>query len=308
MEGLIKEKRSRLDLTPATSRQRLLVHRCSAYYRLVPETDPLTKNIFVQRTPDSRIPGRRMNELVPPEPSQPPFKIIRRSQGDRRSKPHSQVGSVAREDRDLSDVEPFETGSLGGRSSAAGGSKQRMSIQEREAAYNEARSRIFMGFEEKEKAKERAPSPSFMYASLYEPSPSQQLYDPNQPPNQTNAPYGTQYYHPFAPGLPHDAEHYPPYPGHPLHDQHLPPPDPSQLMAHYPPPHIGYSYIYHPLPPPIQTSLLEQPGPMPPHQMQHVYPMASPPPPLPTPYHDKQPPTQYPYGAPTGFWHPVPGY
>ena len=167
MESLIKEKRSRVDLTPTTSYQRLLVHRCSAYYRLAPDTDPVTKCIFVQRTPDSRIPERRISELVPPESSsQPAFKIMRRSQGDRRNKPHSQAGSVAGEDGDLSDVEPSEAGSLGGRSSAAGGSKKHMTIQEREAAYNEARSRIFMGFEEKEKAKEKDMSASSSSLSL----------------------------------------------------------------------------------------------------------------------------------------------
>jgi hypothetical protein len=82
---------------------------------------------------------------------------MRRSAHDRvRTKPHSQTGSVAGEDADLSDVEPSESGSLGGRSNATGGSssKKRMTIEEREAAYNEARSRIFMGFEEKEKEKD----------------------------------------------------------------------------------------------------------------------------------------------------------
>ncbi|KAH6915911.1 hypothetical protein BKA70DRAFT_1092461 [Coprinopsis sp. MPI-PUGE-AT-0042] len=405
MESLIKEKRPRVDLTPTTSYQRLLVHRCSAYYKLVPETDPLTKNIFVQRTPDSRIPERRMSELVPPESSsQPAFKIMRRSQGDRRNKPHSQAGSVAGEDGDLSDVEPSEAGSLGGRSSAAGGSKKHMTIQEREAAYNEARSRIFMGFEEKEKAKEkdmsasssslsltsasassanedslgdldgsitspatesewsgpsgqhsrdrkdhnrrgnasassstrsmrsgyhgnhsnpssrnsRAPSPSFKYASLYEPAPSQQLYDPNQPPNQMNAPYGTQYYHPFAPvpqgyAPPYNAGWYPPYPGYPPpHDPHHPPPDPSRPIEHYPSPQMGYPHMWHPpnQPPPIQTGPLGQQGPMQHHQTHqgHAHPAASPPPQPPAQYPYGQPPGQYPYGAPAGYGHPAPGY
>lgn len=414
--------RSCVDLTPTTSYQRLLVHRCSAYYKLAPETDPATKNIFVQRTPDSRMyvfstlrlmfftndwylacsPERRMSELVPPESSsQPAFKIMRRSQGDRRNKPHSQAGSVAGEDGDLSDVEPSEAGSLGGRSSAAGSSKKHMTIQEREAAYNEARSRIFMGFEEKEKAKEkdmsasssslslnsasassangdslgdldgsitspatesewsgpsaqysrdrkdhnrrgnasassstrsmrsgyhgnhsnpssrnsRAPSPSFKYASLYEPAPSQQLYDPNQPPNQMNAPYGTQYYHPFTPQgyMPqYNAGYYPPHPGYPSHDPHHPPPDPSRPLEHYPPPQMGYSYMWHPpnQPPPIQTSPLGQPGPMQPHQTHQgpAYPVASPAPQSPAQYQYGQPPSQYPYGAPAGYGHPAPGY
>ncbi|KAF8887316.1 hypothetical protein BD779DRAFT_1527416 [Infundibulicybe gibba] len=163
MEGLINNNRLRIDLAPATSYQRLLVHRCSAYYKLVPEGDPVSKGIFVVATAESRIPSRRLCELVPAEAApQPAFKIMRRSlQQDRRSKPQSQAGSVAGEDADLSDVEPSEAGSLGGRSNATGGSNtKRMTIKEREAAYNVARSRIFMGFEEKEKEKDMNASSS----------------------------------------------------------------------------------------------------------------------------------------------------
>ncbi|KAF9454253.1 hypothetical protein P691DRAFT_443888 [Macrolepiota fuliginosa MF-IS2] len=41
MEGLINdERRQRIELAPASTYQRLLVHRCSAYYKLVPETEP----------------------------------------------------------------------------------------------------------------------------------------------------------------------------------------------------------------------------------------------------------------------------
>ncbi|KAF9454252.1 hypothetical protein P691DRAFT_809798 [Macrolepiota fuliginosa MF-IS2] len=81
---------------------------------------------------------------------------MRRSSTDRRNKTPHQAGSVTGEDGDLSDLEPSETGSLGGRSNTTGGSaKKHMTIEEREAAYNEARSRIFMGFEGKEKVKEK---------------------------------------------------------------------------------------------------------------------------------------------------------
>lgn len=47
--------RQRIDLQPATSYQRLLVHRCSAYYKLSPEGDPVTKGISVHPTPESRM-------------------------------------------------------------------------------------------------------------------------------------------------------------------------------------------------------------------------------------------------------------
>lgn len=58
MEGLISDRtltRQRIDLTPATSYQRMLVHRCSAFYGLSPETDPLTKAISVSITSESRM-------------------------------------------------------------------------------------------------------------------------------------------------------------------------------------------------------------------------------------------------------------
>ncbi|KAG6910012.1 hypothetical protein DXG01_013734 [Tephrocybe rancida] len=164
MEGLINDRRTRIDLTPSTSYQRLLVHRCSAFYKLTPESDPNSKGIIVTSTTDSRIPARRLCDLVPPESTTAPaFKIMRRS-ADRRPgrQQSSHAGSVAGDDADLSDQDPSESGSQGGRSNATGRSsnKSRMTIEEREAAYNEARSRIFMGFEEKEKEKDMSASSS----------------------------------------------------------------------------------------------------------------------------------------------------
>ncbi|KAF8448994.1 hypothetical protein L210DRAFT_3439692 [Boletus edulis BED1] len=168
MESLINDRRPRIDLMPNTSYQRLLVHRCSTYYKLAPDTDPITKVINVLLAPDSRIPARRIAELVPAQSStQPTFKIMRRSPTDRqRPKPHSQAGSVAGEDAELSDPEPSEAGSLGGRSNTTGSSKKHKTIAEREAAYNEARSRIFMGFDEKERGKEKDLSASSSTLSL----------------------------------------------------------------------------------------------------------------------------------------------
>ena len=42
-------------MNPTTSYQRLLVHRCSAYYRLAPESDPTSKGISVYPTADSKM-------------------------------------------------------------------------------------------------------------------------------------------------------------------------------------------------------------------------------------------------------------
>ncbi|KAI8996516.1 hypothetical protein BD414DRAFT_455322 [Trametes punicea] len=165
MEALIKDRRARIDLTPATSYQRLLVHRCSAYYKLSPETDPITKNIIVYYRSDSRIPPRRICELVPAEESaQPTIQIMRRPRG----RQHSQPGSTAGEDADTSDVDASEAGSIGSRNNAgaSAAAKRYKTIEEREAAYNEARSRIFMDFEEKEKEKEKDMSASSSTFSL----------------------------------------------------------------------------------------------------------------------------------------------
>ncbi|KAG5637285.1 hypothetical protein H0H81_005080 [Sphagnurus paluster] len=346
-------------------------------------------------------PARRLCDLVPPEmTAQPAFKIMRRSAPERRSsKAQSQAGSVAGEDADLSDVEPSETGSLGGRSSATGGSsnKKRMTIEEREAAYIEARSRIF-GLEEKEKGKEkdmsasssslslvsgsastsgeggssaagdldetvsspateseysgpsgpvvrekkennrhlprnasasssrslrgapgssrnsRAPSPSFTFATIYE--PSQPMYDPSQPPHHA---YHPQYAYPYAPpGQPHNA--YYGYPYYPPYNPYQSPPLPQHSASdpstpsneiYMSAPHGGYAHPYGGWPPP------QHPAPPPPH-MQH--PSQIPPPPphhgmnpngAPPPGHAPQyqpympPPHAYPY--PMSYYPPQPG-
>ncbi|KAI0766634.1 hypothetical protein BD413DRAFT_569195 [Trametes elegans] len=153
MEALIKDRRVRIELSPSTSYQRLLVHRCSAYYKLSPEADPVTKSIIVYCRSESRIPSRRICELVPAEQAtQPTIQIMRRPRG----RQYSQPGSTAGEDADTSDVDASEGGSIGSRSNTASAAAKRpKTIEEREAAYNEARSRIFMDFEEKEKEKEK---------------------------------------------------------------------------------------------------------------------------------------------------------
>jgi hypothetical protein len=87
---------------------------------------------------------RRLSELVPVDSVvQPKFSIMRRSSRERiKGRGSSAAGSIAGEDADLSDGEPSEAGSLYSRSSAA----KRRTLEEREAAYQEARSRIFMDF------------------------------------------------------------------------------------------------------------------------------------------------------------------
>jgi hypothetical protein len=98
-------------------------------------------------------PARRLSELVLFDTvAQPAFKIMRRASRERmKVRGSSTAGSVAGEDADLSDVEPSESGSIYSRT----GTKKRPTIEERTAAYEQARSRIFMDFQEKERAKEK---------------------------------------------------------------------------------------------------------------------------------------------------------
>ena len=90
-----------------------------------------------------------------------------RSVHDRiRAQSQSRTGSVNGEDAESSDVEPSEAGSVGGRSSAPIRPKKALTLEEREAAYNEARSRIFLDFEKKTKEKENDMSASSSTFSL----------------------------------------------------------------------------------------------------------------------------------------------
>lgn len=60
------ESRENIALNPTTSYQRLLVHRCSAYYKLTPESDPASKGIIVISTIESRMYVRHV--VKPREP------------------------------------------------------------------------------------------------------------------------------------------------------------------------------------------------------------------------------------------------
>lgn len=84
-------------------------------------------------------PAKRISELVPPEESVlPAFQIMRRTTNDR-SKSSSRATST--DGGDLTDDEAYPNGST--RSQGSSKNKKFMTMEEREAAYNEARSRIF---------------------------------------------------------------------------------------------------------------------------------------------------------------------
>lgn len=175
--------RTRVELTPASTYHKLLVHRCAAYYKLIPETESGSKAITIIIASDSRMyvgidcyvsahdhplysPPRRVADLVPPDDSPlPAFKIMRRTQQHRtRSKTSSQTGSGNDDSAvgigDLSDGDPSEAGS------SRGSRKKPLTMSERQAQYEEARSRIFKDLEDKEKEKAQDMSASSSTLSL----------------------------------------------------------------------------------------------------------------------------------------------
>ncbi|KAG9012184.1 hypothetical protein FRB94_006552 [Tulasnella sp. JGI-2019a] len=195
MESLINERGAgkpnpRTSFQPTSSYQRLLVHRCSAYYKLTPEAEQATKAIIVIVNLESRIPPRRISELVPAEStsSQPTFKIMRRTTPDQRTKNRTITTSSSTPaivHSDSPQIEPtfsFTTASVASATetpplppdgvdtddpdaailkelgllphkarSVPGTTTPRKTIEEREAAYQEAKRRIFSDFPEKER-------------------------------------------------------------------------------------------------------------------------------------------------------------
>ncbi|KAJ7331031.1 hypothetical protein DFH08DRAFT_815111 [Mycena albidolilacea] len=111
MEALISDHtraRQRIDLSPATTYQRMLVYRCSSFYGLSPEIDSVTKAISVVITEESRMQALPLRRRI-------------RCRG------------------------------LSGQRRSANTRKNRRTIEERMAAYSEARNRIFLDLEEKER-------------------------------------------------------------------------------------------------------------------------------------------------------------
>ncbi|KAG8703408.1 hypothetical protein FRC08_002858 [Ceratobasidium sp. 394] len=128
----------RCTYTIASSYQRMLVHRCAQYYRLLIEVDG--KVITVSIGPESRVPKSRIAEIAPQEKAATPaFKIMRRSADERaRAKQPGRSDSTEEDQGD---------GTAGTDEVKR---RPQMTIEERTAAYEQARSRIFEGFQEKE--------------------------------------------------------------------------------------------------------------------------------------------------------------
>lgn len=161
----------------------MLVHRAAGYYKVTPETtdnEDGTKTITLLVVAESRMyvflsvyfsfdlsfqcvyrPSKRVADLVPiDETPQPAIRIMRRGPQRLNSK-NSQTGSGNEESAsgtgDISDDGdgPSEEGS-----SSHGSRKKALTMSERQALYEQARSRIFKDLEEKDKLLDMSASSS----------------------------------------------------------------------------------------------------------------------------------------------------
>lgn len=122
-----------IDLPPCNSFCRMLTHKLADYYHLTHQVDPVQGAVRIFRTPFCRLPPSLTSISNPPTsgntppPAMPAMKIMRRGgdgdTGPSPSKATSEAGSEGNQ-RTLS-------------------AKEKLSREEREAAYNRARERIF---------------------------------------------------------------------------------------------------------------------------------------------------------------------
>ncbi|ODQ52848.1 hypothetical protein SAICODRAFT_71287 [Saitoella complicata NRRL Y-17804] len=122
-----------MELSSSNSYHRLLAHRTADYYRLLHVKDVQGPSVVLFRSQKTRIPAVRLADMAP-KPKQADaeqnapkgLKIMKRQTGDGRS----------------------GTASASSRSSTPSQSDGKVSREEREAAYQEARARIFKGIVE----------------------------------------------------------------------------------------------------------------------------------------------------------------
>ena len=130
-----------LDIATANSYQKMIVHKVAAYYNLVPETEPSKLGVALYKSPLTCLPPKKLGEVVPHEGDVPPpsVKIMRRSPTLQPSPVPSNTTNNSKTDSTDINVKP--------NNSKLSKDKSKMSMEEREAAYLEARSRIFMNIE-----------------------------------------------------------------------------------------------------------------------------------------------------------------
>ncbi|CAE6469538.1 hypothetical protein ACGC1H_003563 [Rhizoctonia solani] len=300
----------RCTYAPPSSYQRLLVHRCAQYYKLTIEAD--AKSISVMLGPESRSPKSRISEIVPMEQAPAPaFKIMRRTADERaRAKQPGRADSTGDDQPD--GTAPTEDNKR----------RAQMTIEERTAAYEQARSRIFQGFQEKEG--QPSPPPTRRDSSNSEPRwvDKQRRSDfssssRGSPVPQDMAAIPASYYPPmlFNPNAPSAPAHPPPQPYDPSVNQPVPymyGPQYYPMYAYYPQPQydprqapgiqMGYPpQVAYPFPPQHAATWpppQPQPQPQPQHgpETRHAFPQMHPPQPnrhMHMPPSDPFPPHQY---------------
>ncbi|KUJ15622.1 uncharacterized protein LY89DRAFT_647446 [Mollisia scopiformis] len=133
IEFVKSSKEPFIDLPPCNSFCRMLTHKLADYYHMTHQVDAIAGAVRIFRTPFCRLPPSLTSISNPPTsgntppPTMPAMKIMRRGgdgdTGPSPSKATSETGSDGK-DKSLS-------------------AKEKLSREEREAAYNKARERIF---------------------------------------------------------------------------------------------------------------------------------------------------------------------
>jgi hypothetical protein len=230
--------------------------------------------------------------------------MSRSAQGRFRVQSQSRTGSVNGEDAESSDVEPSEAGSLGGRSNPQSRLKKALTMEEREAAYNEARSRIFLDFEKKAKEKENDMSASSSTFSLVSGSASTSAGGSSSAgdidDSISTAPTESEFSGPVARDIKGERRNGSGANSAGSSRPMLPPKHPSSTRgSRAPSPSFTYASIYDPVSntPPYDTN--QAPPMQQPYAQQFVYPYSSPPPSEQGPGQGFMPPMPYyPYGYP----------
>ncbi|CAG8541257.1 10788_t:CDS:2, partial [Diversispora eburnea] len=134
MERFINDNHTRLEFPPMNSYQRLIVHRVAQYFKLSHVVDNSGKAVILYKSPETLIPTLRFSDLLEQE----------------EEKPEKSVKIMRRQQTNLQLLR-----STGDSDSNSEGERRILTIEEREAAYQKARARIFKDLEQKNEENER---------------------------------------------------------------------------------------------------------------------------------------------------------
>ncbi|KAM0335835.1 hypothetical protein ACHAQA_000885 [Verticillium albo-atrum] len=286
-----------MDFPPSNSFCRMLTHKLADYYHMTHQYEPRVGSVRIFRTPYARVPDSLASIGVPepvsetpPPPVMLPRKIMRRGEDVESGTLSGSVSKVTSED-----------GSDGKDKSAP--ANQKLSREQREEAYKQARERIF-GIADKtgESTPDNEPENGMSRASSV--SAKDRINGGKrgkvnkQRRDDTDSLDSRHLYGPFGPQQSWVQQpQYSPHPGS-QYPAPMPPTYGSQMQPAYTPPGQGY-------PPPAMHSGYPAYPNMSPYQAPPPAPQAQPPPPMQPAQHRPQmmpSPNMSPYGAPV----PVP--